>query len=175
MTFNFQNLDSVTRTTMLEEVEDDLKHNKLYKSSRLNEMGNAEYANLLKGAIKAGNEVTLTESLTKDFFKETEERTRALKKFSARVPQNANEIFAEGEFNRFYIRALCVIAISKGQKFVNVYRAKDTANHRIESEAKIGENVDAKELLTDLRTSIGVDTALKLPSGPNSGLSVRLI
>jgi len=175
MTFNFQNLNSITRVAMLKEVEYDLDHNNLYKSTRLNGRGNNEYANLLKCAIQSGNEVTLAESLTRDFFKETEYRTRGLKQFSARVPQNANETLAEGEFNRFYIRALCVIAISKDQKVVNVYRAKDTTNPRIESDAKIGKNVDAEELLADLRTNIGVDTALKLPSGPNSGLSVKLI
>lgn len=37
--FNFQNLDSVTRDFMKQELESDLVNNKLYISKRLNERG----------------------------------------------------------------------------------------------------------------------------------------
>ena len=87
---------------------------------------------------------------------------------------NAHEMLAEGEFNRFYIRALCLRAIEDGMAQVIVYRAKAVQNARSESERKIGQGVPVEALLRDLRTHPGVDTALGLPPGPNSGLSVRL-
>jgi hypothetical protein len=87
---------------------------------------------------------------------------------------NAHEMLAEGEFNRFYIRALCLRAIEDGVSEVIVYRAKDVEHARSESQQKIGSRVAAELLLRDLRTHVGVDTALGLPPGPNSGLSVHL-
>jgi hypothetical protein len=87
---------------------------------------------------------------------------------------NAHEMLAEGEFNRFYIRALCLRAIEDGIPDVVVYRAKPVENPRSESQQKIDEHVSPEALLRDLRIHPGVDTALGLPPGPNSGLSVRL-
>lgn len=83
-------------------------------------------------------------------------------------------MLAEGEFNRFYIRAICVRAMESGVREVTVYRAKEVLDARTESTRKIGQSVSAEELLRDLRTSQGIDTALGLPPGPNSGLSVYL-
>lgn len=48
-------------------------------------------------------------------------------------------------------------------------------NPRVESQAKIGAIVNAEELLADIRVNVGVDTALGLPAGPNSGLSVQIL
>jgi hypothetical protein len=97
------------------------------------------------------------------------------KPYPKAVPHNAPETLAEGEFNRFYIRAICVIALRRGQTDVEVYRAKDVIKPRPESASKMGSRVDANALLNDLRTSIGVESALGIPAGPNSGLSVRLL
>ena len=87
---------------------------------------------------------------------------------------NAHEMLAEGEFNRFYIRALCARAIEDGLSGVIVFRAKAVQNARSASEQMLGQTMPAAALLSDLRNSPGVDTALGLPPGPNSGLSVRL-
>lgn len=87
---------------------------------------------------------------------------------------NAHEMLAEGEFNRFYIRAICLRAIEDGISEVVVYRAKRVQHARSESERKIGQLVSAEPLLRDLREHPGADTALGLPPGPNSGLSIQL-
>jgi hypothetical protein len=65
------------------------------------------------------------------------------------VPINANTTLAEGEFNRFYIRALCIYAIQNNIQFLVVCRAKESLNPRPESLMKIGTNVDPKTLLND--------------------------
>jgi hypothetical protein len=82
-------------------------------------------------------------------------------------------MLAEGEFNRFYIRGVCLRAIEEGMYEVIVYRAKTVEHARAESEQKIGQRVAAEDVLRDLRAHPGVDTALGLPPGPNSGLSVH--
>ncbi len=83
-------------------------------------------------------------------------------------------MLAEGEFNRFYIRAVCARAVADGISGVVVYRAKSVEHARSESERKIGQTVDPSAVLNDLRAHPGVDTALGLPPGPNSGLSIAL-
>jgi hypothetical protein len=65
--------------------------------------------------------------------------------------------------------------MSEGKTQVRVYRAKHVDNPRPESEAKIGVLVDSQKLLNDLRTNPGVEPALGIPPGPNSGLSVQLL
>jgi hypothetical protein len=92
---------------------------------------------------------------------------------TAKVPTNSREMLAEGEFNRYYIRAICRIAIEE-QVSLEIYHAKSVHSPRTESQQKIGQTVNPSTLLTDLRSHIEVDTALGLPAGPNSGLSVRL-
>ncbi len=82
-------------------------------------------------------------------------------------------MLASGEFNRFYMRGLCLHAINNNYSIV-VYRAKYSINPRPNSEEKIGMTVLAKTLLQDLRSNIGIDTFLRLPAGSNSGLSIKL-
>jgi hypothetical protein len=108
---------------------------------------------------------------------ETEEQRRKPKGgFTiAQVPVTAPDTLAEGEFNRFYIRGLCLRAIQDGVAELIVYRAKEVSSPRRESEAMIGARLPPERLLQDIRTHPGVDTAFGLPPGPNSGLSVHLL
>jgi hypothetical protein len=88
----------------------------------------------------------------------------------------AAQTMAEGEFNRYYARGVCIRALAEtgSDATVTVYRARESANARSASVALIGTTPSAAALLEDLRTHIGMDTALRLPPGPNSGLSVHL-
>jgi hypothetical protein len=106
----------------------------------------------------------------------TEETRRAAsgKTTVAKVPVTAPDTLAEGEFNRFYCRGVCLRAISEGKTHVRVYRAKHVDNPRPESQAKIGALAEAEKLLSDLRANPGVEPALGIPPGPNSGLSIQL-
>ena len=91
----------------------------------------------------------------------------------ARVPVTAPDTMAEGEFNRFYIRAVCRRAIETSNPTVAVYRARASDNPRPESEALVGKVFQAAELLRDLTKSAGVEAALGMAK-PNSGLSVAM-
>ncbi|WP_414530759.1 hypothetical protein [Nodularia chucula] len=173
----FINLDERTRQLMLDEVELDISKNKLYLSSRLSANGIEDYPQLLKEAITANDAEWLTKQLRLNSrIKLTEERKKPKGGYtSAKVPINAAEALAEGEFNRFYIRALCCRVIEGKTGLLEVYRAKAVMNPRLESQAKIGAIVNAEKLLADLRSNIGFDTALGIPGGVNSGLSVKII
>ncbi len=174
MAFTFKNLTNETRRYMAEEVNYDLQKNILYISERLSTVGKSVYPALLLKSIESGTEATLAQSLLGK-FNPTYLRTNSNGTFtSVKMPYNQNIMLAEGEFNRFYIRALCRIAISNGCK-LKIYRAKLSSSPRIESERKIGSFIDPEQLLWDLRNNVGTDTALGLPPGPNSGLSVELV
>lgn len=174
MSFNFENLDKTTREFMLEEVELDLSADNLYMSKRFEENNLDRYFEALKESVTNGTEVSLAETLrTGEYFKSHEERNVKGKIVTAKIPANAADLFAQGEFNRFYLRGLCLRAIEE-KKTIQIYRARLSSNPRQESEALVGDQLDPERLLLDLRENIGVDTILGLPPGPNSGLSGRL-
>jgi len=173
MSFVFKNLTNETRQYMKEEVEYDLKNGTLYISERLSSAGKDVYPSLLLKSIESGNEDTLASSLIGKFNPTYQRRNPKGGFTMAKIPSNQHQMLADGEFNRFYIRALCRIALLSGAQ-LRIYRAKISGAPRIESENKIGMYIQAEQLLSDLRTNAGTDTALGLPPGPNSGLSVEL-
>lgn len=144
-------------------------------SPRLNNKGRADYPGLLRTALTQGDDSSLAAELSAGGLLKTHEtRKRGGKTYTARVPSNAAETLAEGEFNRFYLRGLCRFALDTRIDHLIIYRAKQVREPRPESEARIGTKISPHLLLEDLRAHPGVDTALGLPPGPNSGLSARL-
>ena len=175
MSFNFKHLTEQVRALMLDEVDLDEKSGEMYTGKTTNLAGKAAFAGLLKAAIKDGNEVTLGLSLHPGLFLQKSPRSNGRGgTVMASVPSDANQTLAEGEFNRFYIRAVCRLALDQGCPEVEIYRARRSENPRPESQRLLGKQIDASSLLNDLRNSQGVDTALGCPPGPRSGLSVML-
>jgi hypothetical protein len=175
MPLAYEDLDDRTRSLMLEEIERDSASGALYIGSYLNDAGRAAWTELLPTAARSHNDAWLAERLRNGLMKQTVERPKPKGGYTmVRVPVTAPEMLAEGEFNRFYIRALCRRALADGIAYLVIYRAKAVQNPRPESEARIGSTVDPQAVLDDLRANPGVETALGLPPGPNSGLSARL-
>jgi hypothetical protein len=169
--FTWPDLDPRTRALMLEEIEHDEAHEGLYIGKRLAPAGALAFAQNLKAAATSGDDGTLAARLRQPG------QLKAIEFRGMRpvpVPRNAADVLAEGEFNRFYIRALCRRAIEDGVEELIVFRAKPVADPRMRSEALIGKAKDPHRLLTDLRMHPGMDTVQGLPGGPGSGLSVRL-
>lgn len=175
MSLRFESLDVLTRTQMLAEVDFDQSRGRLYLSPRLSPVGLVGYEGALREAITNGNDATLAAALGRFLNAQELSHSRYGKPFWKRVPADAHLTLAEAEFNRFYIRALCVRAEELGLDQVQIYRAKMVYSPRWESESRIGALVSASALLRDLRASVGIEPALGVPAGPNSGLSVRLL
>ena len=169
-------LDARTRMLMVEELERDVASGSLYLSSRLTDQGRLEWPFILRAAMENGDDSSLAGHLrAPGRLNATETRRRPKGGVTiADVPVTAPENLAEGEFNRYYARGLCLRAIADGIPEVEVCRAKEVRQPRPESTAMIGTRLDAAALLEDLRTHQGVEPALGLPPGPNSGLSVQL-
>jgi hypothetical protein len=178
MALYFENLDDRTRQLMLEEVDYDISHNQLHISPFLSGQGQRDYVNLLREVVQSGDDETLAQNLR--------EHRRILRTLPRRnpksggysitaTPENAAQVLAESEFNRYYIRALARRAMEDGIPELVIYRAKPVSNPRPESEARVETTLQPADLLEDLRSHPGDEPpALGVPSGPNSGLSVRL-
>jgi len=174
MSLHLENLDTITRQKMLEEIRLDLSNAELYISNRLSATGRKDYPSLLQEAVGHFDDSWLANELGKHGrLNHTETRKTKSGTTVVRVPVSAASTLAEGEFNRFYIRALCSRAADEKCN-LEICRVKEVSQPRLESEKKIGTFVDPGLLLKDLRANVGVDTALGVPAGPNSGLSVRL-
>lgn len=150
----------------------------VYLSPRLSPRGTEEYPDLLREAVLGGDAETLTVGLSSNgrLLAHGTERHPRGPDIIKNVPVTAAQTMAEGEFNRFYARGVCVRALAEAcpPATVTIYRARESASPRSASIALTGAARSAAELLEDLRTHIGMDTALGLPPGPNSGLSVHL-
>lgn len=177
MTLYLENLDDRTRILMLEEMEYDIAHNQLYISPYLSGQGQRDYPELLRTAITSGTDERLAQDL-----RAMRRIERSYQKHRpggsgytiATVPDNAAEVVAESQFNRYYIRGLARRALADGIRELVVYRAKPAARPRPESEALVETAVDAAALLEDLRAHPGERPEMGIPGGAGSGISVRL-
>lgn len=176
MGLEYRDMDADVRANMLQEVTFDLDRGNLYHSQRLNDEGLRVWPDTLKEAVCNQTDTWLERQIRdRRLLKSHESRAKPSGGFTqAQIPVTAPGTLAEGEFNRFYIRGLCLKALAEDIPYLIVYRARHSDNPRQASEAIIGKKFDPQQLLDDLRASTGIDTVLGLPPGPNSGLSVTI-
>lgn len=171
-------LNPIIRLLMIDELKIDISANKLYQGKRLTSFGLQDWSSALFSSFDLGSDATFETWLSQPGRLETTEQYTSNGVLRTRkVPSTAARTFAEGEFNRFYIRAVCRQAMNTGSGIVTAYRARHSENPRPESIAVVGKQFSAQAILADLRentSSDGVNTVLGLPPGPNSGISVRL-
>lgn len=177
MGIRYENLDAEVRAAMVRELERDQDNGTLYLSPRLTDTGVREWSQILREAAESHDDTWLAATLrSRGLMRAQEQRRKPKGGFTmAKVPHTAPDTLAEGEFNRLYARGLCVHVLESGGTEVEVYRGKAVQNPRPESEKMIGRRLLAQKLLDDLRRSQGVEPALGLPPGPNSGLTVRRV
>jgi hypothetical protein len=173
----YEDLDDITRRYMLEEIDMDIRADTIYRSPWLSQTGQGRWPDMLRASAVNGTDASLADQIRNSGLINRTAQRKAPKGYGTvtyNVPITAPETMAEGEFNRYYARGLCRRAIDSGLSRLEVYRAKAVLNPRAESEEKIGLLVDPTAILTDLRVSQGVETALGIPPGPNSGISLRI-
>jgi hypothetical protein len=161
--FTFLDLTKRTRKLMLEELEADVLSNTVYLSPRLSERGKADFVGILRDTFEKRSLGWISSELF-DFGRmaDEEEYQKNGIWYRRRIGLMARTTLAEGEFNRYYIRAVCLIAIEEKQN-VRVYRAKEVEKARPASQRLVGKRRKARKILEDLRTSIGVDPVPGVP------------
>ncbi|HEX5829533.1 MAG TPA: hypothetical protein VFY16_01055 [Gemmatimonadaceae bacterium] len=175
MPLQYLDLDPVTRRLALAELDADLANDALIVSERLRPAALPEYRKLLRDAIAYYDDRWLEERLAGLLVDFEARRTPSGGTTTARVPEIAERMLAEGDFNRYYMRAVARRAIDEGRAVVEVYRARFSAEPRPASEELEGRRLDAAELLAELRALNAGTLASATLGRPNSGLSVRLV
>lgn len=170
--FHLHQLDNKTREIMKKELEMDLNGNGPYKSPRLNSEGVRQFPDSLKDAIESGNGISFSNAL-RQYFKSFESYIRKGRQFKRKIPSDAHLVLGQGQFNIYYMRAICQIALSQGIKEVEIYRAKQSKEPRRSSQVQIGSKLGAIKLLKELRNTSEFGSKEFQIGLPNSGLSVR--
>lgn len=173
--FHFHNLDDKTRKYMREAIEDADRLGNIYYSSRFNEAGRREWLGLLKKAARAHDEKWLAQQVEDNhLMRELEGGRTPRGAYTVKhIPgAAAADTLAEGQFNRFYMLGLSKRARAEGIPELEVYRARETASPRPQSQKLIGTRIPVEEVEDQLR-----DTKASLKSlllRVRSGISLRL-
>ena len=177
MGLNYMQLNETVRRFMVQEYE----QGGHYISPRLNEGGRARWIGLLKDALQYHTDVWLErELIRRNSFVATEYLKPAMGKTVTRAvnSEQVAKILAEGEFNRFYLRALCLAAKTRGITHLIVTQGRVIPNAPAEGRISVGTAVEVNNLLNILRNNgyRHVDQALGAPEGLGSAacLSARL-
>lgn len=177
MALNLLDLDDETRRFMLQEIQLDKETDNFYRSSFLTAQGKNVWVTLLEESVSHDDvwleQAIQSRGLLEKFYTKRKPNSQAL--MQARVPVTAAQTLAEGEFNRLYVRGLCSRVLSEDGREIEAYRARHSENPRTASIAIIGQRFSAEQILNDLRSSQGVDSAFGLPAGPNSGISAKRV
>lgn len=169
MGLQYECLDDATRAHMAAELARDLAEENLYISVRLSPKGVDDWSELLSTALARGTDDSLAAEIARP-GRLNENDFRQGKPI--KMNKDAHITLAEGEFNRFYVRGMCLRAIDEGRQVV-AYRARFSSEPRASSLALDGKEFDPVLVLEDLRAHPGVEPQHGFP-GPNSGMSVRL-
>jgi hypothetical protein len=173
--FDFEPIEPETRRHMVQELDFDMANNKLYINPFLKKDREALYLSLLRTALTSGNPETFAAAITANgLLIEKHTYTKEGREIEARVPATFNTTLAAGEFNRYFMHAVCLTALQQGKPVVEIYRAKAVSKPRQQTDDRLGCRIDPQALLTDLRqTNFENPSAFGL-GGPNSGLSIRI-
>lgn len=172
MGIRYDNLDAQTRVYMLQ--ESCLGGH--YRSPRLTEVGLGRWVSLFDEALQSHNDDWLAGQIVRlNYMRDQEQYRTKISMRKINKPHSAL-MLAEGEFNRYYLRGLCLRAANENKPALVIYRGKEVAVPRPESEAKIGTSIEIQGLLAALRSNdfVSIDQVFAIPGGPNSGLTARL-
>jgi hypothetical protein len=174
MPLQYANLDPVTRRAMVGEFDQDVANGTVHVSPRLRPAAVDEYRNLLRDALRYYDDLWLEERVAPLLMDFEMRRTPRGELTTARLPEGAARVLAEGDFNQYYMRAVARRALAEGQPDVEVYRARLSLEPRAESSELEGTRIPAEQLLADLRAPASESPTAPRLGRPNSGLSVRL-
>ena len=175
MPLQYQNLDPTTRRHALAELDADIASGAFHASDRLRPTAVAEYQRLLRDAIRYYDDLWL-EQHAGDLLVDFEVRhSPSGVQTTAKIPEMAPRLLAEGDFNRYYMRGIALRAIDEGRQLVEVYRARLSLEPRPESAELEGDRLSARDVLDQLRGVASPDRAIPRLGRVNSGLSIRLV
>lgn len=173
MKYFFENLNEETRAIMLEEIDLDLATENFYEPRSMNDYGIDKYPDILKTCVLKGDANILASLLPRNFF-------LATNRAGHKTMKNINEVVAYNDFNKYYTRAILRKGISNPYMDIQIYRAKESKEKRIESERLVGTVYQDKLFMQKMLNLFRQSDVLYNETNnfgllkPNSGLSIRL-
>lgn len=173
MKFNYKHLNNEIRSLIKTEIEAAIERKTLYYSKQFNPDGHEAWPGLLMQAALEHDEHWLGYHLDDHgFFKNAVYRKTPSGGYTiVKVPSDAAQKLADCEFNRYYMIAVCRLAINQGKQ-ITIVRAKQRGEQRPDSVILEGKRLDPGSLISEISP---------LPSfpphdlcKPNSGLSIEI-
>ncbi len=177
MALFFENLDDRTRQLMLDEMEYDIANNQLHISPFLSGQGERDYANLLREALQSGTDETLAQSLR--------EHRRILRTLPRRnLPEAIRLPRPPRTPRKYWPRANSIVTIFAGwlgvrsrmafRSWLCIGQSRSATPDRNQRPAWKLPSLrrNCSRICDPIPATNG--PTLGVPSGPNSGLSVRL-
>src|SRR5437868_2769401 len=146
MPLKYENLDPTTRRYAIAELDHDLSTGAFHVSERLRPEAVAEYERRLHEALRYYDDRWLEEHASDLIVESESRRTRSGGTTTARVPQMAARLLAEGDFNRYYMRGVALRAIEEGRQILEVYRARVSLEPRPGAAELEGTRIPAAEI-----------------------------
>jgi len=180
MSMHYEELDGKTREYMLTEFETEQKNNP-YLSKALSKKGLEVFPELMRKAIKNGNETTLFQSLDNhDYWLPTELYTRVgiTRERRRNISQSAQRL-ALTEFNTWYVRGFSKRLMDEGEKDCQIYRGEIPKWEPGECEKHEGRIIPVKEIYNSHRARYwpepGDLTIFSIPWGPGCHHVIRRV
>jgi hypothetical protein len=120
----YENLDEITRALMISEID----AGDIYRSPRLNKAGVSRWPILLREAIRWHDDGWLSQQIVAQrLVVDREMYTSRMGKLTWRLidVEGSAAMLSRGEFNRYYVRALCIRAMRDGTSGLEVCRDGD--------------------------------------------------
>jgi hypothetical protein len=181
MAMKFEELDEITRQYMLKEFEKEQLSSNTYQPKVLSKMGQSNFPNLVREAIKSGNEETLISSLSDPtYWNPTETYTRdgVVRERRINVKQAAERLGLT-EFNTWYVHGLAKRFMDEGVIQCQVYRGAMPKWEPAECSVHEGKILPVKEIYDGHRARYwpepGNPQAMSIPFGPGCHHTIRRV
>ena len=175
---DFKELNEITRKYMFDEFQREEQGGNPYRSESMSSDGLANVAQFVENAIKNGNEISLANNLSNSsFWKPFTIVHRGSSTHQRRInPTVAAKVFAQTEFNTWYVRGLAKKLMDEGISKCEIYRAEAAEQPRCECSRYEGQEIDVKKIYDGHRAKyhpIENNSAFSIPSGPNCHHAIR--
>lgn len=180
MAMNFEELNQATRDSMLAEYEAELAGPNPYFGRGLSSAGRSAFPELMREAIRGGNEDSFASALNRaDYWNPTEsyERNGVVRERQVNLRQ-ASERLALTEFNTWYVRGLARRLLNEGVAQYQAYRAADPKWEPAECSAHEGQVFSVDQIYKGHRARywpVENPSAVSIPFGPGCHHTIRRI
>jgi len=181
MGMRFEELDNVTRRYMLDEFETEQAGGNPYVPKNLSAVGRQAFPDLMRSAIRSGNDDSLIEALRDPALwevMEPYEKNGVVRQRRINIG-HAAERLGLTEFNTWYVRGLARRLMDEGVEFCQVYRAAPPKGEPAECAQHEGRIYPVRDIYQGHRRRYwpepGNPAILSIPAGPSCHHTIRRV